>query len=443
MSALPLLVLTFLASYLVGAVPFGVLVARWRGVDLLHHGSGNIGATNVGRLLGRRFGVLVFLLDFAKGALPVLVATRWLPAADVGPDVLGVTAGVAAFLGHLFPVYLRFRGGKGVATGAGVVTVLMPGPALAALVAWLILVTATRYVSLASLAAAALLCALRLSLTPHPWATEQRVVTGFCLVAVALVFARHRGNIRRLFQGTENRLQEAPAMVQFGKVVHVLALGLWFGTVVFFTITGAVLFPAFQKEAAKPADERPLWFPLPAAYEKASPSDKFPDPLRLEQGSRAAGAAVGPLFPWFYGVQAVGGLLALVTALAWAFTQRGRAHVLRAAVLALALLGVGVGWWLERKVDYLRVPRNLYTDQVLLGSPPAPRLLQAAVDARAEFAAWHGYSLIVNFLTLALVAVGMALAAQLPTAPQPSAVTVNGPTAGAGRGTAPVKAGRG
>ncbi len=443
MSAPLLLVLTFLASYLVGAVPFGVLVARWRGVDLLHHGSGNIGATNVGRLLGRRFGVLVFLLDFAKGALPVLVATRWLPAADVGSDVLGVTAGVAAFLGHLFPVYLRFRGGKGVATGAGVVTVLMPGPTLAALAAWLVLVTATRYVSLASLAAAVFLCALRLSLLPHPWAPEQRVATGFCLVAVALVFARHRGNVRRLFLGTENRLTEAPAMVQFGKVIHVLALGLWFGTVVFFTISGAVLFPAFQKEAAKPAAERPLWFPLPPAYDRAPPSEKFPDPLRLEQGSRAAGAAVAPLFPWFFGVQAACGLLALGTALAWASTRRARAHVLRAAVLALALLGVGVGWWLERKVDYLRVPRNLYTDEVLLGSPPAPRLLQAAEQARAEFGRWHGYSLGANFVTLVLVAVGMALAAQLPTAPQPSAASVNGQPAAAGREATPVEAGRG
>jgi len=443
MSALPLLLLTFLASYLVGAVPFGVLVARWRGVDLLHHGSGNIGATNVGRLLGRRFGILVFLLDFAKGALPVLVATRWLPTADVGPDVLGVTAGVAAFLGHLFPVYLRFHGGKGVATGAGAVTVLVPGPALAALAAWAVLVSATRYVSLASLAAAALLCALRLALPPHPWAPEQRVVTGFCLVAVALVFARHRGNVRRLFQGTENRLKEAPAMVQFGKVVHVLALGLWFGAVVFFTITGAVLFPAFQKEAAKPAAERPLWFPLPAAYDKAPPSDRFPDPLRLEQGSRAAGAAVGPIFPWFYGVQAVCGLLALVTALAWASTLRGRAHTARAAALALALVGVAVGWWLERKVDELRVPRNNFTDEVLRSPAPSADMVQKAVEARAAFGAWHGYSLIVNFLTLALVAVGMALAAQLPTAPPPSAVSVNGQTASAGREAAPVEAGRG
>jgi acyl-phosphate glycerol 3-phosphate acyltransferase len=438
MSALPLLVLTFLASYLVGAVPFGVLVARWRGVDLLHHGSGNIGATNVGRLLGRRFGILVFLLDFAKGALPVLVATRWPPAADVTPDMLGVAAGVAAFLGHLFPVYLRFRGGKGVATGAGIVTVLMPGPALAALAAWALLVTATRYVSLASLAAAALLCGLRLSLTPHPWAPEQRVVSGFCLAAVALVFARHRGNIRRLFQGTENRLQEAPAMVQFGKVVHVLALGLWFGTVVFFTITGAVLFPAFQKEAAKPAAERPLWFPLPAEYDRAPPSAKFPDPLRLEQGSRAAGAAVAPLFPWFYGVQAVCGLLALVTALAWASTRRGRAHTFRAAALALALLGVGVGWWLEHKVDDLRGPRNDLTDEVLLSPAPSADMIQKAEQARAEFGTWHGYSLVVNFLVLILVAVGMALTAQLPTLPQPAAVTVNGQAAAAGREAAPV-----
>jgi acyl-phosphate glycerol 3-phosphate acyltransferase len=438
MSALPVLLLTFLASYLVGAVPFGVLVARWRGVDLLRHGSGNIGATNVGRLLGRRYGVLVFLLDFAKGALPVLAATRWLPAADVTPDVLGVTAGVAAFLGHLFPVYLRFRGGKGVATGAGVVTVLMPGPSLAALAAWFVLVTATRYVSLASLAAGALLCALRLSLTPHPWAPEQRVVTGFCLAAVALVFARHRGNIRRLFQGTENRLQEAPAMTHFGKVVHVLALGLWFGTVVFFTITGAVLFPAFQKEAARPDAERPLWFPLPAEYDRAPPSARFPDPLRLEQGSRAAGTAVGPLFPWFYGVQTVCGLLALVTALAWASTRRGRAHAFRAAALALALLGVGVGWWLEHKVDDLRGPRNNFTDEVLRSPAPSAEMIQKAVDARAEFGRWHGYSLVVNFIVLALVAVGMALAAQLPTTAPPAGASVNGQPAGVGREAAPV-----
>src|SRR6516225_9631754 len=108
-----------LASYFIGAVPFGYLIARSQGIDILHQGSGNIGATNVGRVLGRRFGILVFVLDFAKGAVPVLIAAWLAPslAPSLPPGSLEVTAGLAAFLGHLFPVYLRFRGGKGVATG--------------------------------------------------------------------------------------------------------------------------------------------------------------------------------------------------------------------------------------------------------------------------------------------------------------------------------------
>src|SRR5947209_1202304 len=123
------IVLTLLLAYLLGAIPFGYLIARWRGLDIFRHGSGNIGATNVGRVLGRRFGVLVFLLDFGKGALPTLIANligrdeAGDLAETLGPNGLGVAAGLAAFLGHLFPVYLRFRGGKGVATGAGVVAV--------------------------------------------------------------------------------------------------------------------------------------------------------------------------------------------------------------------------------------------------------------------------------------------------------------------------------
>src|SRR5436305_1462149 len=131
---------TILGAYLFGAIPFGYLVAKSRGVDILREGSGNIGATNVGRVLGKRFGILVFLFDFAKGALPAL-SGRWLNTPEVmellGGDGLPVLAGLAAFVGHMFPVYLRFRGGKGVATGAGVVSVLVPGPTLAALLAWL------------------------------------------------------------------------------------------------------------------------------------------------------------------------------------------------------------------------------------------------------------------------------------------------------------------
>src|SRR5205807_3546616 len=102
------------ASYLIGAIPFGWLVARAKGVDIFAQGSGNIGATNVGRVLGRKLGILVFILDFAKGALPVAVG-RWLehawPHESWPTGLLPVLAGLAAFLGHLFPIYLRFRGG--------------------------------------------------------------------------------------------------------------------------------------------------------------------------------------------------------------------------------------------------------------------------------------------------------------------------------------------
>src|SRR3954452_6664306 len=112
-------------AYFVGAIPFGYLVARARGVDILHEGSGNIGATNVSRVLGKRFGILVFALDFAKGALPTLAAQRSAGLLDdpLWASGLPVAAGLAAFLGHCFPIYLRFHGGKGVATGAGVVFV--------------------------------------------------------------------------------------------------------------------------------------------------------------------------------------------------------------------------------------------------------------------------------------------------------------------------------
>src|SRR5437660_6293032 len=111
------LALGALLSYLTGAIPFGYLIARARGVDILHAGSGNIGATNVGRILGKRFGMLVFALDFAKGAVPPCLSFRW------SGVTAGVTAGLAALIGHRFPAYLRFRGGKGVATGSGVVAV--------------------------------------------------------------------------------------------------------------------------------------------------------------------------------------------------------------------------------------------------------------------------------------------------------------------------------
>ncbi len=407
---IPALLLLTLA-YLLGSVPFGYLVARWRGVDILRQGSGNIGATNVGRVLGRRWGIVVFALDFAKGAVPVLAA-KAVPAPEGWPpDALPAAAGVAAFLGHLFPIYLHFRGGKGVATAAGVVAVLVPLPFLGAFLAWLTVFVSTRFMSLASLLAAALLCLLRLSLTPDPWAPGQAVTSGFCLVAAVLVIARHHANVRRLLSGTENRFEDTPAMNTLAKTLHLYAVGLWFGTLVFFTLAGALLFPTFEKLTTT---ERPAWLPAPAEYQKPRPSEKFPEPLTKEQGSRLAGAAVGPLFPWYFGIQTVCALVALVTALAW--VGRGGVHRLRAAVLAVALIAVGVGWWLDHVVEGLRGPRYQFTDAVLHSPNPSAADIAKAEAARAEFATWHGYSLVDNFVTLLLVAVALALAARLPEA---------------------------
>src|SRR5262249_61433025 len=126
-----------------------------------------------------------------------------------------------------------------------------------------------------------------------------RVLTLFCLAAAALVFARHHANLRRLLAGQENRLKDSPAMHTLTKTLHVLSVGLWFGTAAFFLVVGLSLFGTFEKEAARPAAERPLWFPLPPEYDRQRPNEKFPEPLRKEQGTRAAGLAVGALFGWY------------------------------------------------------------------------------------------------------------------------------------------------
>jgi hypothetical protein len=213
-------------------------------------------------------------------------------------------------------------------------------------------------------------------------------------------------------------------MFPFTKTVHVLALGLWFGTAVFFTfVVGLTLFDTFDKLAVKEGKDRPLWLPLPPEYDRPPPGPHFPEPLRKEQGSRVAGAAVGPMFPWYFGIQTFCGLLALAAALTWPIAAAGTAQRLRLAVLVLGVASVAAGWWLEGVVERLREQRSAATDKVLRSAEPASEDVQAAEAARAEFGLWHTYSLLVNFLTLALVTVAMALAAHLPNKGQGLVVT--------------------
>jgi len=204
------------AAYLIGSIPFGVLIARAHGVDLRARGSGNVGATNVGRVLGGRWGYLCFALDVAKGLGPVLAAGLWLrdpsgadPSAYHQAAWLAVAFGAIA--GHVFSLLLRFRGGKGVATSLGVLLGFWPYftfPGLAALGVWAAVVLTWRYVSLASIAAAAAFPVLFVGacLLAGRSLADLWPLLAFAAAMAALVIVRHRSNIRRLMNGTENRI---------------------------------------------------------------------------------------------------------------------------------------------------------------------------------------------------------------------------------------------
>jgi glycerol-3-phosphate acyltransferase PlsY len=188
--------LAIVAAYLLGSIPFSFLVARWWGVpDVRRVGSGNVGATNVMRSAGKGPGLIAFVLDLLKGAGGALIGRALDPH-----GVLPALTATAAVLGHVFPVWLRFRGGKGVATGAGAFLPLVPAATGAGLVAFALALAATRYVSLASIAGAIVLASVVVA-ADVPRATQAAAVG-----LAALIVAKHHANLRRIAAGTENRL---------------------------------------------------------------------------------------------------------------------------------------------------------------------------------------------------------------------------------------------
>lgn len=207
--------LILLVAYLCGSIPFGLLIVRAvAGVDLRTLGSGNIGATNAGRVLGKTWGTIILLLDALKGALPACAAP-WLAElfdASLTADSAKVLAAVAAVLGHMFPIWLGFRGGKGVATALGTICVLAPWSMLAAAAIFAATFAATRIVSLSSILAAIgfAICQLWL-LMPEPFKPETRSLAAFSLAIPALIIIRHRSNIARLLRGAEPRFQSRKA----------------------------------------------------------------------------------------------------------------------------------------------------------------------------------------------------------------------------------------
>ena len=197
-------------GYLIGSCPSGYLVGRGRKVDIRQHGSGNIGATNVLRVLGKKWGYLVFILDTLKGFLAVRLALSLAISPGLNtqhPEFAGIAGGVAGILGHTFPVWLHFRGGKGVATSAGVLLGLMPIAVVSVFVVWVLLFQLTRYVSVASVGAAVALpifVALYLRLK----ALTGTSLLPFSIIIAAIVVWRHRSNMQRLLRGQEQRFEE-------------------------------------------------------------------------------------------------------------------------------------------------------------------------------------------------------------------------------------------
>jgi len=204
--------LLVIASYLLGSVPFGLLIAKAYGIDLRSIGSGNIGATNLSRALGRKWGYICFVLDASKGLVPMLIARAVLPEKlSAGWLWFWLLVGTAAVLGHIFPVYLKFKGGKGVSTCMGIVLGLYPYytiPGLAAAAVWAAVLFIWRYMSLASMAAAASFPVLLLiSMHLMQWSISR--FWPLLVVAVIipiLVIVRHVENIKRILEGTENKV---------------------------------------------------------------------------------------------------------------------------------------------------------------------------------------------------------------------------------------------
>jgi glycerol-3-phosphate acyltransferase PlsY len=191
------LVLALIVAYLVGAIPTSWIAARLgAGIDLRQHGSRNLGATNLYRVLGWRYAVPVGLFDVAKGTLPVLLL-----APAVGPEPwIPIAVGVAAIVGHVFSIWVGFRGGKGVATAAGVVLALAPLPLLTSAVVWAGLLKATGYVSVASMAGAVMF-----PLAVWIIGSPNRYILPVGAALAAFILFTHRANLRRLVTGTENR----------------------------------------------------------------------------------------------------------------------------------------------------------------------------------------------------------------------------------------------
>ncbi len=196
-------------SYLIGGIPFGYLIAVIKGIDIRTEGSGNIGATNVGRVLGKKYGLIIFILDMLKGFIVVFFIPAFVSSAvnilTTTDNLLVVLCGFCAVLGHAFPVYLKFKGGKAVATSFGVFIWLVPISIAIAFGVWLLTVIVTRYVSLGSMIGSLSLVGVIVIVVDSPFGDNIYLLAMSVAVAI-LIIARHTSNIQRIIAGTEKKV---------------------------------------------------------------------------------------------------------------------------------------------------------------------------------------------------------------------------------------------
>jgi glycerol-3-phosphate acyltransferase PlsY len=200
------LAVILVGSYMLGSIPFGYLAGRFARIDIRKFGSGNIGATNAVRVLGKKYGYPVFALDFLKGFGAVRISMLMASGPPPGwnsPEIFGIAAAISCVIGHSYPPWLKFKGGKGVATSAGTLFALAPMVGFIGVAIWMVTFWVTRYVSLASVTAAV---ALPIVILAVSWRNENaKAIFYFSVCVAAVVIWRHRSNLSRLLSGTEPR----------------------------------------------------------------------------------------------------------------------------------------------------------------------------------------------------------------------------------------------
>jgi acyl phosphate:glycerol-3-phosphate acyltransferase len=384
------LILIVIGSYLIGGIPFGYLAGKWNGVDLFQAGSRNIGATNTGRILGRKWGVIVFLADLLKGALPVYFAS--LTPRSIESTLPETLAAVFAFLGHIFPIYLRFSGGKGVATGAGTVIVLTGLPGILALYTWLVVAATFRFVSLGSIAAVTTLVSSWLYLASDPWSSFLLPKTLFVIAGSSMVVIRHYANIQRLLAQTETRLSRKTVWPALQRTLHLTGLGIALGAGIFFNFLAAPrIFEEFKSVVAHSPSDRTAMLDIKANLTE----EQFG-----QLSSALAGSAVGPLFGPFFLLQLICVMTALITAFPWRITI-GSIHRWRVRFLMLALILAVISIPLSHYVTQLRIERF---------SPD----LSIADPAKSRFGPVHGISLLIAWITTGILGLAMACSGKIP-----------------------------